>query len=849
MGLLLTNDAPAISHCQEATFLRVMGCKVCPLNIQPGRMEATGAERPLVYMLGEAPGKDEIKQNKQFVGESGQLLRPLIPKEFVAKLRWNNCVRSRPPKNRTPEYIELECCRVSVQSDIERSRPKAIFGFGGVPLSWVSGFSGITMWRGRRMPVKVGGHICWYYAFNHPAYLLRQRRNGYPSDEEHIFKLDLRRAFAEVTNLEASEVHDATTARAGVDIVTETTLQGLARIETFLGWAAKEAANGLDYETNCIRPYVTGSKILSAAVSMGNKTLAFPFDHPQARWSSEHRARLSDIWCRYLSLSQARKVAHNLSFEQEWTAVKFDPALLRKGRWDDTATQASILDERRGKTKPGPFSLEFLVQQYFGFNLKQLSNMDRSALERVDLPPLLTYNGLDAKYHLLLYRKQTERLRSEELTGPYELAVRRVPAAVLSQRKGVPVHQPTIRALQRKYEARFLEVSEEVAVLDIVKRFKLEKGHAFNPQSNPDIFHVFWTILKRPECQVVDKYSKKPKISCDEAVLMKIDHPLAVALLKLRKVVKRKSTYIDPLAAGAPESLIYPDGLSHPQFNTYFIETGRISCELPNWQQWPKREEDARELRLVVQAREGEVILAFDYGQIEGRVAAMFTKDKRYCDMLWGGYDIHQDWTERIAYAYPQRIGGKKYLKDKKALKTFRTDIKNQWTFPLIYGAKLESVAGYLGIPVPIIRPLFTTFWEEFEGIARWQDRNLAFYREYGWVECLTGRRRRGPLSLNKIHNTPIQGTAAEIVMDAMCRLSEMGDPEVQPELNIHDDLTFLRVPEDRVDEVAERVLNILLEVPFSFVNVPISVEMSVGKNWLEMEDAGTFFSHQWKKK
>jgi DNA polymerase-1 len=678
-------------------------------------------------------------------------------------------------------------------------------------------------------------------------------RRGYdrdiPSDEEHIFKLDLKRAFAEVeVGLPKPAVHDGATAREGVEIVTRTDAQGLLQIETFLGWASKEPANGIDYETNCLRPYAKGSKILSAAVSMGNKTLAFPFDHPQANWSKEHRVRLSDIWHRYLALAKARKVVHNLSFEQEWTAVKFDPTLLRKGRWEDTASQAAILDERRGKTKPGCFFLEFLVQQYFGFNIKQLSGLDRANLEKVDLPQLLTYNGLDATYHLLLYQKQTERLVEEKLTEPYELAVRRVPTAVLSQRKGVPVHQPTIKKLQGKYETRLDDALEEIAGVEIVKRFGREKGHAFNPQSNPDIFHVFWNMLKRPECRVVDKYSKKSKISCDEDVLIKIDHPLATSLLKLRKVVKRKSTYIDPLVAGFEGSLIYPDGLSHAQFNTYFVETGRISCELPNWQQWPKREEEARELRLILQAEKGDVILAIDYGQIEGRVAAMFTRDKKYCDMLWKKYDIHQDWTERLAYAYPARILGKKFLKDKKALKTFRTDVKNQFTFPLIYGAKMESAAAYLNIPVHIFRPVFNQFWKEFEGIAAWQERNLAFYRKYGYTECLTGRRRRGPLSVNKIHNTPIQGTAAEIVMEGWCVLSETQDPDLQPELNIHDDLTFLRVPENRLDEVAEKILDVLLDPPFSWINVPISVELSVAKNWLEMQDMGPFYSTEWKK-
>jgi DNA polymerase I len=254
-------------------------------------------------------------------------------------------------------------------------------------------------------------------------------------------------------------------------------------------------------------------------------------------------------------------------------------------------------------------------------------------------------------------------------------------------------------------------------------------------------------------------------------------------------------------------------------------------------------------VRGSIVAPPGCVILAFDYGQIEARVAAMFTKDERFIKMLWDRYDIHGDWAKRIAYAYPEVVGGKKNLTDKDAMKKFRGDIKNCWTFPLIYGAKCDSVAGYLNVPTRIISPLFDKFWDEFSGILYWQRDLLKFYRKRGYVECLTGRRRHAPLSDNRVFNSPVQGTAAEIVMDAMCRLSETGDPELQPELQIHDDLTYLRVPTKRVDIIAEKVIDHMIKVPFPWAHiVPIQVEMSVGPNWEEMEEVGTYASDTWHK-
>jgi DNA polymerase I-like protein with 3'-5' exonuclease and polymerase domains len=84
--------------------------------------------------------------------------------------------------------------------------------------------------------------------------------------------------------------------------------------------------------------------------------------------------------------------------------------------------------------------------------------------------------------------------------------------------------------------------------------------------------------------------------------------------------------------------------------------------------------------------------------------------------------------------------------------------------------------------------------------------------------------------------------------MDAMCRLSETGEPDLQPEINIHDDLTFLRVPEAELETILEKVLGHMLGVPFEWVNVPITVEVSVGRNWMEMEEIGTFSSDEWFK-
>jgi len=199
-------------------LLHDLECRACPLNhakrLSSPKMLATGAREPSVYIIGEAPGRVEDEVGRQFAGESGDLLRPYIPAKFLKYIRWNNTIRCRPPDNRDPERIERECCRPSIERDIASSQPDAIFGMGAQPLSWAGRAGGIYLWRGRRFPIKVGDHVCWYYPMLHPAGIIHQRRNGGwgAGDDEFALELDLRRAFAEVAEgLPQAVVHTAVT--------------------------------------------------------------------------------------------------------------------------------------------------------------------------------------------------------------------------------------------------------------------------------------------------------------------------------------------------------------------------------------------------------------------------------------------------------------------------------------------------------------------------------------------------------------------------------------------------------------------------------------------------------------
>jgi hypothetical protein len=268
----------------------------------------------------------------------------------------------------------------------------------------------------------------------------------------------------------------------------------------------------------------------------------------------------------------------------------------------------------------------------------------------------------------------------------------------------------------------------------------------------------------------------------------------------------------------------------------------------PNQQNWPSRHDKWVRKQLV--APKGYVFVAFDYGQLEACTAAMCTRDKVLVKALWEDYDIHMEWAIKAAKRYPVFINGLENIKDPAIIKPFRSLIKNKLVFPAFFGAKNESVAGYLNAPIGPINKLMDEFRGTFHGVFNWQRRLMNDYYESGFVESPTGRRRHYPLTKNQAVNYPIQSVACDIVCRAMVRLSiaaiDSGKWWLHPVMNIHDDLSYVIPDEPKIlEEAIETIYRTMLTPPYNFVNVPLSVTCSLGANWLEMDELGKFWSHR----
>src|SRR3989304_1406888 len=232
------------------------------------------------------------------------------------------------------------------------------------------------------------------------------------------------------------------------------------------------------------------------------------------------------------------------------------------------------------------------------------------------------------------------------------------------------------------------------------------------------------------------------------------------------------------------------------------------------------------EIRQIIVAPDGYVLIIFDYAQLEARVLAALSNCRKLIDAIKTGYDIHMVKTIEI--------WGEEVIKNAtpKAVKLMRYRAKNEFVFPSFYGAKPPATAKRLGISESKAEMLLEKLWFDFPEILEWQQEILKIYEKKRYVEIPPGRRRYAPLTTNEILNTPVQGGAASIVSKVMNKISRRG---YWLYLNCHDELVFA-VKEKEVKYAIEEIQGIMESKVYDFMgDTPLVVEGSIGFDWYEI--------------
>jgi DNA polymerase-1 len=356
-------------------------------------------------------------------------------------------------------------------------------------------------------------------------------------------------------------------------------------------------------------------------------------------------------------------------------------------------------------------------------------------------------------------------------------------------------------------------------------------GTEFNISSPKQLGDVLFNKLNLPKPV---KYGKGKTISTAVDVLegLAANHEAPRLVLEYRQLTKLKSTYVDALP-----SLLNPGtGRLHTTFNQTGTATGRLSSINPNLQNIPIRTELGREIRAAFTAEPGCLLLAADYSQIELRLLAHFSRDPLLVEAFNRGDDIHTLTASQV-FGVPPLMVTADHRRQAKVV-----------NFGIVYGLSPFGLSQNLGIETSEARRFIDAYFEKYKGVRRFIDETLESARREQKVRTLFGRVRPIP-DINSKNanlrgfaertavNTPLQGTAADLIKIAMIRIDQELTKQAlhsRMTLQVHDELVF-EVPENEVDAVRSLVREKMEKVhPLS---VPLAVEIGVGKNWRDLEE------------
>lgn len=438
-----------------------------------------------------------------------------------------------------------------------------------------------------------------------------------------------------------------------------------------------------------------------------------------------------------------------------------------------------------------------------------------------DLEPSAVYEYAceDADVTLRLYHRLKELLppEADKLLHEVELPLVRVLATM--ERNGVRLDTDALAATGRLFNERMQQIEAEIYA---------DVGHVFNVSSPKQVGEVLFDELKVSE---KPRRTKTGQYVTSEEVLeaLRETHSVVGKILAYRGLKKLVGTYVDALP-----KLVNPEtGHIHTSFNQAVTATGRLSSSDPNLQNIPVRGEDGREIRKAFVPDEGCLFFSADYSQIELRIMAHLSGDEHLSRAFVDGDDVHAATAARIFHKDIADVTRDERRKAKTA------------NFGIIYGISAFGLAERMGVSRTEARTLIENYFSMYPGVKRYMDESIERARRQGYVETAFGRRRylpditsrnatvRGFAERNAI-NAPIQGTAADIIKVAMARIDERmkaAGMRSKMELQVHDELNFSVVPEER--EAMEALVIEEMEHAFTMA-VPLKADCGWGSNWLE---------------
>ncbi|MBC8418841.1 MAG: DNA polymerase I [Desulfobacteraceae bacterium] len=507
--------------------------------------------------------------------------------------------------------------------------------------------------------------------------------------------------------------------------------------------------------------------------------------------------------------------------------IKYDAEVLKrhgvelKGINFDTMIASYVIN-------PGirQHNLDYLAQHYLNHKMvsyEEVAGKGKNArsFSEVEIEKACEYSCEDADITFRLSRILDQKMRAEENDKLfYDLEMKLLPVLMDMEMTGIKIDAGFFREMSVRFAQEMKEMEGEIFA---------EAGMEFNINSPQQLGYVLFEKLGLPSQK---KTAKSGRYSTDVKVLKALSalaFKIPKLLLRYRTLSKLKSTYLDALVKIVDPST----GRVHTSYNQTVAATGRLSSSNPNLQNIPVRGEEGREIRKGFVAEAGQYLVSADYSQIELRVFAHYSEDEAFIEAFQQDRDIHTRTASEIMGA------------DRQDVTPQMRRIAKAINFGIIYGMGPRKLSEELGIDQKIARDYIAAYYKRYQGVARYRDEMIQKASENGYVTTLFNRRRYLPdiqHANNRIRseaermaiNTPIQGTAADLIKKAMINIhNRLGQGGFRSKmlLQVHDELVF-EVPAEELEKVVPMIREEMEGVyP---LKVPLKVDINKGRNWDE---------------
>ena len=508
--------------------------------------------------------------------------------------------------------------------------------------------------------------------------------------------------------------------------------------------------------------------------------------------------------------------------------LKFDMLFLRQygfklvGKIADTMLMHYILEPEKRH------NLDYLSETYLNYSPVSIESLigkkgkNQLTMRSVSIEKVANYAAEDADLAYQLYYCFDKKLLGAQRDLYQNVEIPLVSVLVEIEHNGVKIDADFLNKYSFVLEKDLKEMEKAI--------FELS-GSSFNLNSPAQVGEILFGRLKIPYRW--KKTSKTGQYSTDEEKMSELadEHPIIRQILTYRQIAKLQSTYVEALPA-----LIRPQtGRVHSSFNQALTVTGRLSSQNPNLQNIPIRSEKGKEIRKAfIAADVNHILIAADYSQIELRLLAAMSNDAAMVRAFQHNIDIHTA-TAALIYDVPVESVNKT---QRYAAKTVN--------FSIIYGAGATNLSRQLDIKRAEALLLIENYYKQYSGLKTFMDETISKAKLNNYVETLCGRRRYlrdldSQNSLMRSHaernavNTPIQGTAADMIKIAMVNIQKQIEKEglqTKMILQVHDELLF-DTPLNEL-EIIIPIIKINMQNAIPNLSVPIEVSVGTGQNWLE---------------